>query len=101
MRAAREPEPIGSIIPVVVGRWGRGRRNGTTAVSFAWKKAAGKKIGAHTRPRSLYKKTLVVEVDSPAWFYELNTNHKQRLLGELQGLLGKERIKKILFRPKR
>lgn len=98
---AREPEPIAKIINSVVGKWIEEKGGKEDTVSSVWEKVAGKKIVRHAEPRRLYRKTLVVEVDSPVWFYELNTNHKQQLLAELQKALGKEKIEKILFRPKR
>ncbi|NQT95644.1 MAG: DUF721 domain-containing protein [Candidatus Omnitrophica bacterium] len=42
-----------------------------------WKKAAGEAASNHSTPTQLRGKTLVVNVDSPIWIYQLNINKEK------------------------
>jgi predicted nucleic acid-binding Zn ribbon protein len=64
----------------------------------AWKVAAGKKIAEHTRPTSLVRGALIVEVDDQIWQRQLNTL-RHFLLRNLTSVLGEELITEIDFRP--
>ncbi len=94
-------EPIDVVIKKLFADWEKKKRPAEENIFTVWKKIAGTKAAAHARPVRLWKKTLLVEVDSPAWFYELNTNYKRRALAEMQRVLGKDRIGRIVLRPKR
>ncbi|MBL7071513.1 MAG: DUF721 domain-containing protein [Candidatus Omnitrophica bacterium] len=63
----------------------------------AWKEAAGEKAARHTRPASLRKKRLVINVDCSSWLYEL-TLKKKDLLSALQKKAGEDKIKELQFR---
>ncbi len=40
----------------------------------AWLDAAGENAAKHTKPKKMTKTTLVIDVDSPTWIYQLNIN---------------------------
>ncbi len=66
-------------------------------ISKIWRETAGKKAAAHSRPASLAKKRLVVDVDGSSWLYELTLNRKKLLAG-LKKKLGEDKIKELQFR---
>ncbi len=43
----------------------------------AWKNAAGEHAAQHTKPKRLTKTTLIINVDSPTWIYQLNINREK------------------------
>ena len=43
-------------------------------VQAAWLDAAGENAAKHTKPKKMTKTTLVIDVDSPTWIYQLNIN---------------------------
>jgi len=43
-------------------------------VQVAWLDAAGENAAKHTKPKKMTKTTLVIDVDSPTWIYQLNIN---------------------------
>jgi predicted nucleic acid-binding Zn ribbon protein len=63
----------------------------------AWLAAVGKKAVKHTKPRTLRKLRLVVNIDSSTWLYEL-TLKKKDILKKLEEELGAKKIKDIRFR---
>lgn len=63
-----------------------------------WQQAAGRDIAAHTRPAEIKRGVLIVHVDSSPWFTEIHRNHKQRILGKLNELVGDEAPADIKFR---
>lgn len=66
-------------------------------VAKAWKAAVGAKASAHSRPVSLRRATLGVNVDGSSWLYEL-TLKKKEILKKIEARLKKKRIKEIRFR---
>jgi predicted nucleic acid-binding Zn ribbon protein len=66
-------------------------------IKKAWGSAVGKKAASHTKPVSLKKARLVVNVDRSAWLYEL-TLKKREILEKLQAKLEAKKIKEIRFR---
>ena len=66
-------------------------------VNTAWSSAVGKRAARHTRPVSLKKSRLVVNVDGSGWLYEL-TLKKRDILKRLEGRLKDQKVKEIRFR---
>jgi predicted nucleic acid-binding Zn ribbon protein len=69
-----------------------------TRARAAWQVAAGKKIAEHTRPTTLVRSTLIVEVEDMVWQRQLNAL-RHFLLRNLTKTLGEELITEIDFRP--
>ena len=63
----------------------------------AWQKAAGTKAAKHSSPASLKEKTLIVNVDSTVWIYQLRLK-EQELLKKIKRLLKKMDVERIRFR---
>ena len=64
----------------------------------AWNKAVGKKIKLHTKLISFKKHDLIVNTESSSWLFELQTNHKGKILKSLKKTLGEDKIKDIRFK---
>ncbi len=62
-----------------------------------WEKAAGGKAAKHSSPAGLKDKTLVVNVDSTAWIYQLRLQ-EESLLSKIKKLARNNSIEKIRFR---
>ena len=75
------------------GTAGAGKDN----ILSAWYKAAGSKAAKHSSPAALKDETLLVNVDSTAWIYQLRLK-EQDLLKKISRLLKKQKIQKIRFR---
>lgn len=63
----------------------------------AWKAAAGARAFRHTKPVTLKKARLVVNVDGSGWLYEL-TLKKREILKKLEEKLKPKKIREIKFR---
>lgn len=63
----------------------------------AWENTVGKEASRHSRPVGIRKNILTVEIDSSAWFYEINLR-KQSILKDIKELLKEEKIQGIKFR---
>jgi len=85
-------EVAGKFIQELTGK--RAQKN--EKVREAWHKAAGPKFQKHTQPTSFRKKTLVVNVDSSGWLYELTMN-KVEIIARLKKSL-KDDFKELRFR---
>ena len=70
---------------------------GQDDIFSAWHKAAGPKATKHSRPVLIRDKTLLVNVDSTTWIYQLRLK-EQTLLKKLGRLLERQKIQKIRFR---
>ena len=69
-----------------------------TRVRAAWAIAAGKKIARRTRPTTLVRDSLIVEVEDYVWQQQL-ARLEHFLLRNLAEELGEVLVKKIDFRP--
>lgn len=92
------PETIKTVLEDVVSGWMSKQDSQAAKIESAWKKAAGSRLCRHTCPITLKKRQLLVKVDSSSWFFELNTNHKEKLLKRLQAILGEDLIGEIIFK---
>jgi len=96
-KAQRKPEGIGSILKKVVEEIETKNPDTKEKILNAWLKVSGKKAQEHSRPISLRRKVLTIEVDSSTWIFALNIK-KGQLVKNIQKELGKEKIQNIRFR---
>jgi predicted nucleic acid-binding Zn ribbon protein len=100
------PESLGDILPRVVrGAGGSERGLGLTtrrresAVARAWSAAAGPELSAQTRPSTLRRGVLTVEVRSAPLLAELAGFRSQELLSRLLAADPSGRVTGLRFRP--
>lgn len=62
-----------------------------------WKKAVGEKMARHSKPVSIRKSVLLVNVDGSGWLYEL-TIKKREIMGRLEGKFRGKQLKGLRFR---
>jgi predicted nucleic acid-binding Zn ribbon protein len=93
----RKTERIDGVVKSVMEGLDRRSNPAAEDIESIWKKVAGKKASAHTKPASLRKKCLVVNVDGSSWLYEL-TLRKGEFLKNLKKKLGSDKIKELQFR---
>ena len=97
MRKNKDPE----ILKPIVKRWLKqsGLNSGWKKYKiFAmWQQLSDKKIIKHTKAKGFKNNVLVVEVDSPIYYFELVNFYKEKLLKELQSLMPGVYIKNIRF----
>ena len=75
---------------------GKGRLS-QEEVHGAWEAAAGDRAARHTKPVSIKKSVLTINVDNSGWLYEL-TIKKKSLLKKFEGKLRGKDLKGIRFR---
>lgn len=88
---------IDGVVKSIIKKLDKQSRLTSDDVEKAWKQAAGKKAASHTKPASLRKKQLVINVDGSSWLYEL-TLKKAELLAGLKKKLGGDKIEELRFR---
>lgn len=81
---------------VIEGLSGK-ERLGEEEIVSAWRKAAGNAAAGHSRPVSFKKASLVVNVASSSWLYEL-TVRKKEIMKILESELKGKKIKELRFR---
>lgn len=84
---------VGKVIEALSGK----ERLGEEEIASAWRKAAGDAAAGHSRPVSFKKASLVVNVASSGWLYELTVRKKEIMKALEAGLKGKK-IKELRFR---
>lgn len=84
---------IGRVIEGLSGK----ERLGEEEIEKAWRKAAGGAAAKHSTPVSFKKASLVVNVASSSWLYEL-TVRKKEILKILEAELRGKKIKELRFR---
>ena len=84
---------IGKVIDALTG----GERLGEEEIERAWRRAAGEAAARHSRPVSFKKASLVVNVASSSWLYEL-TVRKREIVKTLESELKGKKIKELRFR---
>ena len=100
------PESLGEILPRVMrGAGGSGRalnafaRRRESALSRAWSEAAGPELAAETRPSTLRRGVLTVEVRSAPLLAELTGFRAQEMLSRLLAADPSGRVTGLRFRP--
>lgn len=92
----KKPIPIGDIVGGLLE--GLKKAKGQSGdVGGALVKILDKRARLHIKPVAIKGKELVVNVDSSAWLYTLNSR-KPRLLGDLKEAIGSNEIIDIRFR---
>lgn len=89
--------PLSDLIKGLISSLGSKERLSEEDIAAAWTDAVGAKSAKHSRPVSLKKSGLVVNVDGSGWLYEL-TIKKKDILEKLAGSLKGKKIKDIRFR---
>lgn len=96
-RQTKRPEGIKGIIGKVISRLEKRGPDKKEKTLKAWHKTAGEPAAAHSRPVSIKRKIITIEVDSSTWLYNLSLR-KGSILKALQAELKEEEIKSIRFR---
>lgn len=93
----RDPERIDSVIKSLIEKLDKSSGPTSDSIEKIWKEIAGRKASSHSKPTSLRKKRLIINVDGSSWLYEL-TLRKNELLAGLKKRLGKDKIEELQFR---
>ena len=96
-RKKSDSGPIGNIVQDVIKTLSGKGRVSEEEINEAWRRAAGDKAARHTKPVSMKKSVLTVNVDGSGWLYEL-TIKKKELLGKLDGKIRGKKLKALRFR---
>lgn len=92
----KKPVPVGDVVGNILESLKQARqRSGGAAELFV--KLLDRRSRTHVKPISIKEGELVVNVDSSAWLYTLNTR-KPRMLSELKETLGDKEIVDLRFR---
>ncbi len=86
-------ELVGNVIKNLTGK----ERFGEEEIEGAWRKAAGDAAARNSRPVSFKKASLVVNIQSSSWLYEL-TSRKKEILAALEREFKGKKIKELRFR---
>ena len=98
MRRNRSKErSIDNIVKDVIKNLSGKGRVSEEEVNEAWRGAAGARAASHTRPVSIKKAVLTINVDDSGWLYEL-TIKKRELLKKLEGNIRGKQLKGLRFR---
>ena len=92
-------EPLGEILKRLVPSARPAVRRQRSAVAEAWERAAGPELAQETRPSTLQRGVLTVEVRSDALLLELQSFRRDELLARLVEADGKGRVTGLRFRP--
>jgi predicted nucleic acid-binding Zn ribbon protein len=92
----RKSSSIEEVIKDVIGKM-RSSGPSEEEVVVLWKEIVGEGAGRHSKPASLKKTFLTVNVDDSGWLYELSTRKKE-IIKKMEGRLGGKKVKDIRFR---
>ena len=92
-RAEHFSQLIGRVIDALSGQ----ERLGEEEIKAAWRRAAGEAPAKHSKPVSFKKGSLIVNVESSSWLYEL-TVRKKEIIKTLEAELKKKKIRELRFR---
>lgn len=95
--AARKEQAIGDVLKETLKKLISPSRPSEEGVLILWSAAAGADAAKHSKPITIKKSELLVNVDGSSWLYEL-TLRKKAILKGLEGKFGKKVIKNIRFR---
>ena len=97
-RRGGAPETVGEILPRVLKESGFKRRPGSS-IAAMWEQAVGEELARETRPDSLRRGVLTVEVRSSSLYAELSGFRMQEILGRVLAVEKSGRISSLRFRP--
>lgn len=96
-RGKSTPQAIEGILKEVVENLTASKTTGVMRVYALWPGVVGMKFAKHTKPATLHKGRLIVNVSESAWLYQINLQKEQILQG-LQKKLGVDEVQTIQFR---
>ncbi len=97
VKRERHTEKISNVLTKVIGKIGKQGAGSKEKILIAWQKVVGKRAVTHSRPVSIRKKILTIEIDSSTWMYALSLE-KKRILRDLKKEMGEDRLKGVRFR---
>ena len=97
-RGNRPPQALGDVLKRVLKDADWGPRKRKRGVGDSWQDAAGAELALETRPATLRKGVLTVEVRAPALLHELEGFRKPELLARLLAADTTGRITGLKFR---
>jgi predicted nucleic acid-binding Zn ribbon protein len=97
MKAKREQKPLKQLIDDLLIRYGLEEKLNEHRLIEVWETLLGKMISRHTTEIRLKRGVLFLQFDSATIRQELSYSNDQLIL-ELNEAMGKEVIKKIVFR---
>ena len=98
MPPRRDPQHIGGLVSDLLKQAGT-QHAALAGIQHRWQALVGKALAAHSRPASLRRGQLVVQVDRPGDGFALNFQ-RAHLLRQLQAQAG-HRVEEIVIRPSR
>jgi len=66
-------------------------------INDIWRQAAGEEAGSHSSPAQIKGSTLVINVDSPIWIYQLNIK-REKIERKLNRLIKRDKPLRIRLR---
>ena len=97
VKARSKARSIENIVKDVIKNLSGKGRVSEEEINKAWRGAAGDAAAAHTKPVSVKRSVLTINVDSSGWLYEL-TIKKRELLKKLEGNIRGKQVKGLKFR---
>ena len=88
---------IENIVKEIIGDLSGKGRVSEEEIRKAWEDAAGHRAASHTKPVSIKRSVLTVNVDASGWLYEL-TIKKRELLKKMEGAIRGKQLKGLRFR---
>ena len=92
-----KPSPIGDILKDVFADLETKKNVYREDIESFWKEIAGDDAFKHSKPLTIRKAVLTVQVDSSGWMQELSMR-KRNILKGLKRRLGKDKISEIHFK---
>ncbi|MFC1667105.1 DciA family protein [Candidatus Omnitrophota bacterium] len=96
-RKTKKPEEIKGILNKVIGKIEKQNPGRKEKILGAWQRIVGGKAASHSRPVSIRRKVLTIEMDSSTWLYTLNLKRKS-ILKDIKKELEEYKIENIRFR---
>ena len=93
----KEAAPLENLLKKIIKKLGPKERLTEEDMFLVWQTAVGERAAAHSRPRSLRRSRLLVNVDDSGWLYEL-TLKKKEIMKALEGNLKGRAVKDIRLR---
>ena len=93
----KKAPPIGDLIGSVIKKLGAKTRFTEEEIKSAWEEAVGEAAARHTKPVSLRKAILLINVDNSGWLYELAIK-KKKILKKLEESNSNKKIKDVRLR---
>jgi predicted nucleic acid-binding Zn ribbon protein len=89
--------PIANVVEAVLKNIASARKSKTGRIASGWEEIVGKRISKHTKPCSIRKSRLTVNVESSCWLYEICTLYKDEITSRVRQQAGDDAIE-VRFR---